>query len=312
MAFSEIGWDSKLRVQPEISAPGLPLEHLAAPWHNLASAWQSELEQSALVVLDSYRAPQSTIDAIIARAKNFSAIDDFPHRDYPHGTIIDGSLNAEHDAYPARRGAVNYLLGSRFACLRPAFRGGCIHRPTAIERLLVSFGSGDIRALTTPALESIFSTLPLVRVDILTGDAAAARQLARKHEGLQAIFHPPLDALSVQQLMLDCDLAVCGGGQTLYELAACGVPAVAIELIENQHQDLINFAAAGFIDFAGHWQDDDLWLKLGHALATLQRSPTTLAQRAATGQSLVDGQGAGRVARFLANSTTHPAAPRHF
>jgi spore coat polysaccharide biosynthesis predicted glycosyltransferase SpsG len=100
-------------------------------------------------------------------------------------------------------------------------------------------------------------------------------------------------------LMLKADLAVTGGGQTTYELAATGTPAVAICIAENQRVSLKGLAEAGTLEFVGDAVDDDLELKLKSALTGLGGDPKRRQTMSERGQRLVDGRGAERVAQEI-------------
>ena len=54
------------------------------------------------------------------------------------------------------------------------------------------------------------------------------------------------------------DLAVSAAGQTLYELAQMGVPTIAIQVADNQKDNIEGWLKAGFIHFAGEWDDAKL------------------------------------------------------
>jgi len=197
---------------------------------------------------------------------------------------------------------VIYLLGCSYACLRVPFWRVTSHRPANVERILVMFGSSDIRGLTTPALKTITAKFPGISVDAVMGLHVVEREVAEAFADHPVTFYSLLDAVAIRRLMLECDIAIVGGGQTLYELAACGAPAVAIELVDNQRDDLQRFAAAGLIDLAGHWQDYDLWGKVAGAVERLRAAPEELARRACLGQALIDGHGARRLAKQLADA----------
>ena len=318
LAFEKLGWSTRLVIQTDSAKFHCSFGHKAL-WHADPEAWFPEAQSADLVLMDSYQASIQTIDAIATVATKFAVIDDFPRRDYQHGIVIDWSLEAENYAYPSRHKQVTYLLGCKYTCLRPAFWTTRPRCPATAKRILVVFGGSDIRDLTRKTVETLIGSNPDFVVDVVIGNRTATEPL--KNDRVKV--HLAIDADAMLQLMLRCDIAVTGGGQTLYELAACGVPAIAIELAENQHDDLRCFATAGLIDFVGSWHDENLWGKVMSAIKHLCEAPEELSRRAQRSQDLIDGQGALRLASelailveadrpfipALAESTTHMDTP---
>lgn len=54
-------------------------------------------------------------------------------------------------------------------------------------------------------------------------------------------FFYSLDAEHMKTLMLESDVAISAGGQTLYELASVGLPTIAIQVVDNQSEDISGF-----------------------------------------------------------------------
>lgn len=104
-------------------------------------------------------------------------------------------------------------------------------------------------------------------------------------------------------LMLAADLALCGGGQTTYELAATGTPTIAVRTAENQTVNLKGLVTAGSLVWGGDVRDSDLESKVMHELKALADDASRRAVMSRQGRGLVDGQGASRVARTLLELT---------
>src|SRR5207244_11064830 len=78
------------------------------------------------------------------------------------------------------------------------------------------------------------------------------RHLVKEDADAHQYENPP----QMRDLMLACDVAITGGGQTTYELAATGTPALAIRLADNQTGNLRGLSAHGAIRWAGDATDD--------------------------------------------------------
>jgi UDP-2,4-diacetamido-2,4,6-trideoxy-beta-L-altropyranose hydrolase len=107
------------------------------------------------------------------------------------------------------------------------------------------------------------------------------------------------DPKEIRELMLSCDVALTGGGQTVYELAATATPAVAIRLFENQTGNLQAMSREDALLWPGDASDRDLRTRVVHALRSLDADPTRRSALGTRARLLVDGRGASRVARVL-------------
>ena len=100
--------------------------------------------------------------------------------------------------------------------------------------------------------------------------------------------------------MCAADAAISAGGQTLYELARVGVPAIAIRIAANQSNNLKGWHKAGFIEYAGSAGDNKLLYNIEKCLNKIkkQRIRENISR---LGRSLVDGAGALRIADYILN-----------
>ncbi len=122
---------------------------------------------------------------------------------------------------------------------------------------------------------------------------AAAMQLG---DGRVQLIHSPT---SVCDLMLDCDLAISGGGQTLYELAATGTLAVAIKLAENQEKNVACMDGMGMIKRVDLENTSMFADSLVEALRLVMENSNLRREMSIIGRKKVDGLGAKRVASII-------------
>src|SRR5262249_25676677 len=153
------------------------------------------------------------------------------------------------------RGAAHtrFLLGASYALLRPVFgQSGARSVSDQTGRVLVTVGGGDPADLTSRLVGWAAQALGAVDQDVIVGPFTARRQALRAAvaaaAGRVALHDDPKD---IATLMLSADIALCGGGQTTYELAAIGTPALAIRLADNQTLNLTSLAAAGTLAWVG-------------------------------------------------------------
>jgi spore coat polysaccharide biosynthesis predicted glycosyltransferase SpsG len=100
--------------------------------------------------------------------------------------------------------------------------------------------------------------------------------------------------------MLKADLAISAGGHTLYELAATGTPAVAVETADNQAENVRAMATQGSVCAVGRADDPSVIAACEAALRRIFEDREARRAMSAAGQRVVDGRGAQRVAHAVA------------
>lgn len=254
------------------------------------------------VVVDSYHVDESFFQALQATGAAVVAIDDLARHAFPCRLVVNGGAAAERLPYRGSAGDTQFLLGPRYALLRPEFWDGAA-RPAreAVESILLTVGGSDPHDLLPPLLELLDALPGSFAITAVVGpfslQAARAKQVARSAQRQVTIVHAP-DSLC--ELMLQADLAVSAAGQTLYELVRLGVPAVAFGLVENQRPNLEALAAAGAIRAAGWASEPGFAAGVVGAAAGLSADAGARRSLAQAAVALLDGQGARRVAAAIA------------
>jgi spore coat polysaccharide biosynthesis predicted glycosyltransferase SpsG len=167
-----------------------------------------------------------------------------------------------------------------------------------VARVLVTLGGADPQSSTLAVVEAVQRALPEADLDVVVGPLFGPvpdldRRAAADPRRLR--LHRDLDDLSA--LMSTADLAVSGGGQTLYELAATGVPTLALCLADNQEPNIAALAGVSLIS-AGRLPEvaADRFRRVEEGCRQLAADPALRERMSDSGRSLVDGQGAVRVA----------------
>jgi UDP-2,4-diacetamido-2,4,6-trideoxy-beta-L-altropyranose hydrolase len=261
--------------------------------------WCRRLGASALVV-DSYGFLPDDLAALVAAGRPVVVFDDTANRELRVDLVINGGVGARQ--LPYRGGPqTRYLLGPSYLALRPEFAEAAprtIH--DNVQRALVTIGGADPGRLTAALVRWAIAALGAITLDVVAGplvdDVASIRAAVRSVPGRVALHESPKH---LRDLMLTADLAITGGGHTLYELAATGTPMVAIRLAENQTPNIDAMRAAGVLAYAGDVHDAALGPVLGATLAALAVDPGQRAEMSRRGRALVDGRGAPRLARAL-------------
>lgn len=241
-----------------------------------------------IVVVDDYAVDEAFFRALRGRGATVLAVDDLADRVLEVDVVLNGNMNGP--ALPYRAPGARLLLGPRYAMLREGFRG-VPPRETSPRpgRVLVTMGGADPLDLTAAAMRAVAAAVPEARIDVVVGPLFRA---SVDTPSAKATLHrsPP----DLASLMREADLAVSAGGQTLYELAACGVPAVAIRVAENQRGNIAALAAAPTL-VAAEPTEEAIRIAVGRLTGdrALRRTMSE------TGRREVDGQGVVRVADAL-------------
>ena len=231
------------------------------------------------VVVDSYRAAPELFERLRTVTGCVVAVDDLADRPLPAHLVVNGAIHAARLPY---RGApdTRFLLGPEYAVLDPAFAEEPAEAPRErVARVLVALGA---------AAAAVRRVLPDAALDLAVGPFSPAP--AETPEGASVHRGPR----SLRDLLRKADLAVTGGGMTLYECLASGTPVVGLCLADNQRANVDELCAAGVI--------------LGEVPsleAALRHAAGDLALRRALsvrGRRLVDGRGASRVADEVART----------
>jgi len=243
-----------------------------------------------IMIVDSYLAPFDFYEKVAHIVKVPVYIDDNKRFDYPRGIIINSSISAEEMNYPTKEGR-EYLLGAKYTLLRKEFWDVSSKEiGERVKSIMITFGGDDSRNMTSKILKTITNSYPELIKRVIIGKCF---QNIEEIENLKDIktelIYSPMP-IQMKGVMIDSDVAISAGGQTLYELARIGTPTVAVVLSRNQLGNVGGWAKARFIKYAGWWNDRVLCQNVRAALEEFGNiEERKLSSR--IGRSLVTGRG---------------------
>lgn len=258
------------------------------------------LLQANVLVVDSYDIDAEYLTRIRDACNILVAIDDNADRRLPVDVVINGNAYAPSLMYEVLPETV-LLLGARYAMLRKEFRPTSVRRIEGpATRILITIGGSDPSNLTPKLVDMVLSEKADLQLDVVVGPFFDQRDsiteaTADKRDQIQVHYNPG----DMRSLMVQADMAITGGGQTTYELAATGTPALAILTADNQQQNLKALDGLGTLVFAGCRDDVDLIEKSSSRFALLVNDTERRSEMSRRGRELVDGLGAERLARAL-------------
>ncbi|MCQ4143607.1 hypothetical protein [Vogesella sp. AC12] len=258
-------------------------------------AWQEEIvmqRHDAVAIVDSYTATLSVLQSISDNHRQVVYLDDTFRLSYPAGLVVH---SAPGKARQVNDGA-QWLWGPAWQPLRPAFWNIPLRKDFApeISRVLILMGGTDVRNLIPAMVFAVRSVYPVSEINVV---------VARKDYNPVAgeYVHYELSAEQMAKLMLQSDIAISAAGQTTYELAACGLPAVLVLVADNQRTQLDGWQETGTFKYAGEWNDVRLMEKVMCCVREL-RTVESRMQLSMVMQQQVDGGGAVLLMEYLANN----------
>jgi UDP-2,4-diacetamido-2,4,6-trideoxy-beta-L-altropyranose hydrolase len=245
--------------------------------------WHDDIGPHDVVIFDGYDFGLDDHTAARQRGARVAAIDDQGRGDYQVDVLINQNIvRAPPFKVP---GHAKVLLGPEYALVRREFLDYRRKRGASGSQLLVTMGGSDTAGLTVSVVEIALEEGCFDRVRALLGPAAIPPELP---DDVSLVRDPP----SVAAEFDSSDGVVSAAGTTTWELLSMGVPAVLIEVAENQRYVGRPVSERGAALFAGSLPlDPD---KLRACLRALA-SPATRSRLSRRALDTVDGLGPERV-----------------
>lgn len=244
----------------------------------------------AVLILDDPKAShgRAWVAAAARRRVPVVSLHDLGIARVPSSLAIDGSVVSPARGWTAGR----TLRGLSYAVIRPPRR---TTRQGAVRRVLVSLGGGPREALSRAVAEEVVRRLPDVDVFVtqLRDPSVAAGARARVRRVVAA------DGLAAW--LAKVDVAIVGGGMTLYEAVAAGVPTVALAVVPAQEPTIRGLARRRLTVAAGGASGTvrDVARRVAASVERLARSAALRDVVRHEGPRVIDGGGARRVARAI-------------
>lgn len=227
-------------------------------WSIEKAQLKADIQNVDIVIIDSYIANQELYEEITDIVSTCVYFDDFDRINYPKGIVINGALNAEEIDYP-KNDHIKYLLGIEYQPFRKAFwniENRFIN--IDIENILITLGANDSYNLIPQISEILKVIIPNAQRNVLLSKLSPNyAELIKKTDDKFKIFSD-LNENDVKDLMFKSDIAICAGGQTLYECLVTGLPTIAVKTADNQSKNIEGFIKHNLIYYGGNWDDNNL------------------------------------------------------
>jgi UDP-2,4-diacetamido-2,4,6-trideoxy-beta-L-altropyranose hydrolase len=237
MAESTPAIDARLRSE------GMEIVRLDVPPNSIEDARDLSslmLDRHAeWVVVDGYRFDSEYQRNLKNAGLRLLFVDDLGQcQPYFADLVLNQNLHASECMYANREAHTRLLLGSRFAMLRREFGPwGEWHREVTPHghKVLITMGGSDPDNVTATVLHALREAKieGIEMVAVLGGSNPHTNPLERYASQSPSIRFVK-DAANMPELMAWADLAVSAAGSTCAEMCLLGLPAILIDLAENQ------------------------------------------------------------------------------
>lgn len=240
------------------------------------------------LITDSYDVDEEYFDNTKRMFDFTGYMDDLNKQRINADFIINQNIYAGDLEYITRAGT-RLFLGINYALLRKEFQKLPKRRTEEeIKNVMITLGGSDPGNLTGVITSMLSMAFPEVDFHIVVGPSFHDSEGLRKITDTNIKLHINP---TMSELMLKCDAAVTACGSTVYELCACGTPAIGIITADNQEMVAGSMESLGLMKHAADPENVIQQLKsLDHS---------SRCRMSEMGQSMVDGCGSFRLAQEI-------------
>ncbi len=250
-----------------------------------------------ILFIDSYNVTEEFFLKLKPFVKKLCYIDDINKFTYPVDVLVNGNITGESLGYKRYYEDEILMLGVKYNLIRDEFKNlpeRIVNR--GVKEIMITTGGSDPFELSLRLAGTIIASgwLKDIVINIVAGrgftNLDSLRDLSQKNANV--VIHENVSKMS--ELMLKCDIAITAGGSTLYELCACGTPALAFIIAENQKEVVDMLCDKGYIQSLG-WHNEFTDLEFLNALELLCKDYGKRVSCSKKMQKLVDGEGVRRI-----------------
>lgn len=259
---------------------------------------ESNLEQylnNTICIIDSYKTPLEKYQEISSKSVLCAYIDDNNRLHYPKGIVINSNIYADQLPFPQDKN-ITYLLRTQYIPLRACFSTPVKRKKNkGINSIMLTFGGDDIQNMTPKIMRSLLTEIPHIKLNVVIGSGFSQKNIKQiqdmSNDKTTLIYYPNDEKM--KKTMVQSDIAISAGGQTLYELIVTKTPTIAITIADNQVNNVMYLSKTNFVQNAGYWNNSNLDKNILKCIHTIKNN---FRKKNETKQSIViDGRGATRI-----------------
>jgi UDP-2,4-diacetamido-2,4,6-trideoxy-beta-L-altropyranose hydrolase len=212
--------------------------------------------------------------------------------------VLNQNVHAREGLYLNRDPSCQLLLGPRYAMLRREFNAWREWKREVSahgRKALVTLGGSDPGNVTLQVVQALqmASIQNLEAIIVVGGSNPHFESIARAAESLPGV-RLQRDAANMPELMAWADIAVSAAGATCWEMCLLGLPAILIDVAENQRQIAQGLARLAISIHTGSSESVSVE-KMAADTQRLLNSQECRSAMSRRGRELVDGEGSRRV-----------------
>jgi UDP-2,4-diacetamido-2,4,6-trideoxy-beta-L-altropyranose hydrolase len=261
-----------------------------------------EEDRPSWLVVDGYEFDDSYLEQVASTKTRVLFIDDLATLPrFPVAALLNQNAHVGLLRYPTDVPPI-MLLGLEYVVLRPEFWKTAPPQRDRVDgrHLLVMFGGADPLHMTLQSVDALTaSDTPDLEIAVVVGpanqDAVQIEALAARRPGRVRLLH---DVRAMRELMTWADLALSAGGQSVWEMAYMGLPAVVVQTGPAEDLGMQGLRQVGLFDATAKAGLTDLQEIRGTVLRRLA-DPDWRYAMSTRGQQLVDGHGCARILHEL-------------
>lgn len=276
---------------------------LHSVWNDMESefpALEQVIKENKIsrLLVDSYQVTDYYLKCLCNLVK-LIYLDDLNAFHYPVHALICYANYWKKFRYEEQYSDTELYLGTKYVPLRQEF-SDCPKKKISlqIEKLLIMSGGTDPYGVMDKLLVRL-NRRQYKRIDVICGryNGAYDRLCAKYSEESNIQIH--CSVTNIERYMKEADLAISAGGTTLYELCACGTPAISFSFADNQLDNVRQFEEDNLIDYAGDARHEDVVFHIKRYIERYEADLELRKDRSVQMKKMVDGKGAIRIAKVL-------------
>ena len=251
--------------------------------------------EADVVITDSYIIDEHYLTEIKKTVPFLLSIDDLARISFPSDIVINQNVYAKDLDYHSLTGKTKFLLGPQYALLREEFSSpGKRKINEKVKNILITLGGSDSFNLTPRIIKILDRIRRDFKITVAVGPFFKnITEIGKTAEEIDKKVELIYDSHKMNKIMLASDLAITGGGTTLYELAATGTPALAFCLAENQGENIKTMSEYGKVVNLGQG-NKLIEERFYNKVDSLIENSRLREKMSGLGQQLVDGKGVQR------------------
>jgi UDP-2,4-diacetamido-2,4,6-trideoxy-beta-L-altropyranose hydrolase len=253
-------------------------------------ALATHLHGKPTLIVDSYKVTAPYLHALCGLSTVVLMDDNCTLEPMPCHVVINASIAAFDMPYETVAPQALRLIGPNFAAIRKEFRGV---EPVDEGYVAVMFGGSDTKGYSLKAAHMVLTAIPDIEVRIICGpgliDMGALKVLASTEPRVKLMIAPP----SVADALKGARLVVTAAGTSVSEIAAMGLMAISVVVVENQ---MASMSACPFPVLDGRIT---LPADLGEWVSNFYEDTNTRECMARAAHEIIDGEGCKRILEEL-------------